>query len=157
MDGYIAKPIRAQELFGAIEGLLGEPDEPVAAAAGTPPEAEPVDWSEAMRSVQGNRPLLRAVVQAALEEIPRLMAAIRQSVADRDTTRLRLSAHTLKGSLRCLGAEGVFQRAYEIEVMARDGTLDDSPRALELLENEVARVIPVFARFLERDEPHDGR
>jgi len=30
--------------------------------------------------------------------------------------------------------------------------LDHSPRALELLENEVARVIPILTRFFEHGE-----
>jgi len=156
MDGYIAKPIRLPELFGAIESLLAPPEEPAPVADCTLAEVEPVNWSEAMRSVQGNRALLRAVVQAALDEIPRLMASIRQAVAERDATHLRLSAHTLKGSLRCLGATEGFERAYEIEIMGRDGTLDDAPRALEILETELARVVPVLTGYLERDQAAGG-
>jgi len=150
MDDYIAKPIRARELFEAIEGRLREPDEPAPPADNPSPKAEPVDWSEAMRSVQGNRSLLLAVVQAALDEIPRLMAAIREAIAQREAVKLRLSAHTLKGSLRCLGAETAFERAHDLEILARDGALDDTPRALEPLESEMARVIPALTGYLER-------
>ena len=46
------------------------------------------------------------MAEAALEETPRLMAAMRQAVAQRDRTQLRLSAHTLKGSIRYFGTAG---------------------------------------------------
>ena len=63
-----------------------------------------VDWSVALRAVQDNPALLATIVEAALEEVPRLMPSIEAGRGrwKRDG-ELRLAAHTLKGSLRCFG------------------------------------------------------
>ena len=50
MDGYVAKPIRAQELLDAI-ALLFPADQPCARAGGT----AVVQWAEALEAVQGIR------------------------------------------------------------------------------------------------------
>ena len=120
-----------------------------ASQAASPPSEEPVNWPEALRSLQGNRTLLRAVVQAALEEIPRLMSEVRQAVAQRDRTKLRLSAHTLKGSLRYLGAARVFEEAYRLETMGRDGLLDDASQAVENLDTDMKKVTAILAEHLQ--------
>ena len=61
-------------------------------------------WSETFRAVQDDPVLLATIVNAGLEEIPRLMSSIERAVADENSTDLRLAAHTLKGSLRCWGS-----------------------------------------------------
>ncbi len=48
-----------------------------AASASLLPQGGGIDWSEVMRAVQDNPALLATIVEAALEEIPRLMMSIR--------------------------------------------------------------------------------
>lgn len=159
MDAYIPKPIRAGELFDAIEVLstaarrsAASPvaAEPPAAASGavTLPQPGLVDWPGALRAVRGNSSLLRIVVETALEEIPRLMTAIRRAVQERDGQSLRLSAHTLKGSIRYFGAERVFQTAFQLEQMGRDGNLQGAEAVLATLEQEVRQIVPVLTEFV---------
>ena len=94
-------------------------------------------------AVRGDHELLRAVVQAFLEESPRLLGAMRQAIAGGAGPALRLAAHTLKGSLHHFGAQQAFDCARRLEKMGQDGNLADAPAALADLEAQMTR----FVRF----------
>ena len=70
MDEYVAKPIRAEQLFAAIEAVISASPPRSRRPAGGLPQGGGVDWSEAIRAVQDNPALLATIVEAALEEIP---------------------------------------------------------------------------------------
>ena len=67
MDGYIAKPIRAQGLWEVIDKLFPAPP-PDAEDGAAPPL---VDWSAALDAAQGDFRVLRAMTEAAVEDLPR--------------------------------------------------------------------------------------
>jgi len=53
MDGYVSKPIKAEDLSAAIESLLDETPQP------EPPVVEPpIDFLTALRTVDGDKALL---------------------------------------------------------------------------------------------------
>ena len=64
---------------------------------------------------------LRVLIEATLEEAPRMMAAVRAAVDAQDATRLRLSAHTLKGAMRYFGETPAYQEAFHLENLATRG------------------------------------
>lgn len=151
MDDYVAKPIRAQQLFRTLESVLanlGSLDAPSIAAARP---AGP-DWQEALESVGGDFALLRTLVQTALEETPRLLAEIREAAAQRDSATLRRHAHTLKGSLRCFGPTGAFDLARQVADVAQQGNLDEAGRIVEQLEEEMKRLLPALSNWLDRSQ-----
>ena len=87
MDFYVSKPIRAARLFESPRGRHGR-QEPAGAgdAAGRSAvrrAGQVVDWSEALHSVNGDRQLLRDIVEAFLDESPRLLAMIRGAIEQR--------------------------------------------------------------------------
>ena len=129
MDDYVSKPIRAEQLFAAIDAVI--PRSQVKPARPSPP-ASGVDWSETLRSVQDDPILLASIVDAALEEIPRLMTTIEQAVEERDPTELRLAAHTLKGSLHYFGEAAAVQQASYLEQMGQTSDLHNARRPCRL-------------------------
>ena len=141
MDDYIAKPIHAQELFDLIEGKSNPSTESAPQPPMAPPAEMVVNWPEALQLVRGDRKLLGELVKIALPEIPRLMAELRQSLADGDAMSVRLSAHTLKGSLRCFGSTAAFEQLLRLERMGREGNLAEAPSILAVLEGEIARIV----------------
>jgi two-component system, sensor histidine kinase and response regulator len=147
MDAYLAKPIRAHELFDAIDSVCLAPDKPAVPGAETAAD-DPVNWSEALDAVRGDRQLLATVVEAALEEIPRLLDELRQATANGDTTALRLSAHTLKGSLRYFGRMPAFEQALALEKLGHDHDMSAAAATLALLEPELVRVVAAFRASL---------
>ena len=137
MDEYIAKPIHARQLLETIERVLegaATPETPWEVPAS---EASVVEWSEVLKAAKGDRTVAATIIEAALEECPRLLAGIRDAVASRDRTALRLAAHTLKGSVQYFGAARVRELAHQLERMGQEGDLASAEAALADLETEM--------------------
>ncbi|HSB69907.1 MAG TPA: GAF domain-containing protein [Candidatus Methylomirabilis sp.] len=158
MDGYLAKPIQAQELFEAVEGVAGPaagrgPARTAGGAAdgnGTaappPPPAPPLLDREALLArVGGDVALLQETAALFREELPRLLARVRAAVAGRDAPALERAAHTLKGSVGLLGATAAMEAARTLEGLGRTGDLPPAGAACAILEEQVARLAPALA------------
>jgi CheY-like chemotaxis protein len=144
MDEYIAKPIHAHALFDVIEAVVPRA---TADAPATAPK-EIIDWAETLRVVQGDRRLLRTLVEAALKEFPALLAAAAQAVAQADATKLRLSAHTLKGSLRYFGDTPALSLLQQLETMGQDHSLAGAAAILAAVEEQMAEVTSAMQQYL---------
>ena len=149
MDGYIAKPFRAQHLFEVLDSVLGTAAEPTVSMEPVSLPAEALNWSEILRATGGDEDLLKTLVDTFLEEAPRLMEAIRQAVDAGDGKALHLAAHTLKGSVRYFGANPAFEHAYQLECMGKAGDLHSAPATLAALEAEIEKLTPELEHFTE--------
>ncbi|MEO8497204.1 MAG: Hpt domain-containing protein, partial [Planctomycetota bacterium] len=148
MDAYVPKPIHAATLFETIRTTLAElPDATPQAAP--PTNCEPINWSAALKTVSGDKSLLREVVEAMLEECPRQFAALRAAIASQDAATLHRAAHTLKGSFRYINATAASDCAFELERMGRDNQIDHRTetqcdllaRHLECIERQLERFV----------------
>jgi PAS domain S-box-containing protein len=146
MDAYLAKPIRAEELFDTIDALCSDRQDSI--EADSIEGQDPVDWEQALEIVGSDSEVLKAITEAALTEIPQLMDATRAAVAGGDSAKLRLAAHTLKGTLRYFGASGSFAHAGQLEAMAQQGDMSQAHSVLADLEVEIAPVIAALSAFL---------
>jgi CheY-like chemotaxis protein len=151
MNEYISKPIHVRQLLETIERAVGGP-EPEAWSEARPEETEAVDWNEVLKVTRGDRQLLGTIVAAALDELPRLLAAIREAVAAADPTALRLSAHTLKGSVQYFGATRAFELAFRLELMGQEGNVAAAPEVVNRLETELVRLTEMLAAYAESGE-----
>ena len=147
MDEYIAKPIHCRQLLETIERALGAPTATEPTAAGPPSDAEAMDWSEVFKASKGDREVIKTIVEAALDESPRLLAAIRDAIAAGDPTALRLAAHTLKGSVKYFGAARAFQLAERLELLGQQRDLAPAEATLADLEAEMERLTGALARY----------
>jgi CheY-like chemotaxis protein len=155
MDDYVAKPIHARELSDSMEALLGS-----SAGAGEFSETAPAgkkefDWAEALAAVSGDRQLLRVVVQTVLDEAPELVAAVRRAVAREDPAALKLAAHSLKGSIRYFGPSRAAELAWQLEKMAREGTLQGAEMTVAAMEGDMQRLVAALHDFLRKDPTSD--
>jgi CheY-like chemotaxis protein len=140
MDGYISKPLQPSELFESVESLAT-----VCRVAASPATC-PFDMEIALRSVGGDRELLSEIIDAFLEECPRLTAALDAAIASGDAASARRAAHTLRGGLCTLGATDASSIAQQIETLAHEGHCSfDKPRS-DLLAC-LARLSPVLTEF----------
>jgi CheY-like chemotaxis protein/HPt (histidine-containing phosphotransfer) domain-containing protein len=128
MDGYVAKPIRAAELYQAIAELLPE------AQTADVPTAAVLDRSEAMKHTNGDAELLRELTAVFLQDCPRMTEEIRTSLQAGDALKLQRAAHSLKGSVGILGGVAAFEAALRLETMARQGDLSQAESAWEALQ-----------------------
>jgi CheY-like chemotaxis protein len=137
MDAYVSKPLRARDLFDAIERISG--------AAGEAPVREPADGPDAdvihvptlIANLGGNQDLVRDVIEVFLGDSPAMLAAGRQAASDHDGEKLAGVAHALKGSIGLFSRGRTFEIAREIETRARAGDLTEAGDAVARLEHAV--------------------
>ena len=134
MDGYVAKPVRMQELYDVLESLFGEDrgtgsdgrdrhhpgSETTPQDGGTEP---PVDWVAAYDTVQGDAALLNELLDAFRGEAVERLDEMEAALAADDSKTLERSAHGLKGAMRSLGANRGADVAERLERLAHDGDL----------------------------------
>lgn len=113
MDDYVSKPIRPFDLASVLshytqkdesspsetEDATGQDRE---GASGE--ESEAMSWATLLKHVQQDQSLARVVADAYLQETPRLASQLKESLAARNNVKAKIAAHTIKGSLRTLGA-----------------------------------------------------
>ena len=150
MDAYVSKPIRAETLYAAVEGLaeggLVEEGRPSPA----PAEAEPAFDPAAARRNTGDDPAMLAELAGLFaDECTGLVAAVRGAIDGADADALRIAAHTLKGSLSVFAAGPAAARALALEQLARSGELADAEAGFEALERELERLLPELRRLAE--------
>jgi PAS domain S-box-containing protein len=145
MDEYIAKPIRAHALFDVIEAVV-----PQAVAASASASEEVINWPETLDGLQGDRRLLRTLVEAALKEVPALLAAAAEAAAQGDAAKLRHAAHTLRGSLRHFAGNPAVEPVSRLETIAREGNLAEVEVALASVQERTRRTIAAMDEFLAR-------
>ena len=108
-----------------------------------------IDLQAALEMAGGNLALLRELAGAFLEEVPRLLDAIRSAVKQRDSQSLRAAAHKLQGVMRCLHIERALQQSEELESLGHGEV--DWPAVEELvtaLNATIESAVNTFNKFL---------
>ena len=148
MDAYASKPLRPQELFAAIDGLLpgGKTAPRIAAASRETPETV-WDPTTILAEVEGDRELLLKLIGRFLDQYPKVLSEIRASVSQRDSAMLERSSHKLKGSVSNFGARNAYEAARRLEEMGRNGDLVGAEEATVVLETEICRLQDDLAEF----------
>ena len=145
MDGYISKPIKAAELYEAVEDMFPAPSEVGARRPKGQPADDIMDMAEILERAGGDMELVMDVAGLFLDECPELLSEMQEAIAQRDSRTLERAAHTLKGSAANLAAKSVSGAALKLEIMGRDSDMTHAEEAYELLKEEVQRLKPVLA------------
>jgi PAS domain S-box-containing protein len=144
MDGYISKPIRAGELFEAINACAVSA-QAQGVRAGEKGIVEVIDTAAALARVDGDFQLLLELAHLFLGDCQTMLATIRQSLANQDSQALERAAHTLKSAVGNFAAAQAFEAAWTLEMLARRNDLAQAEAACAALEAEIARLTPVLA------------
>jgi two-component system, sensor histidine kinase and response regulator len=99
-----------------------------------------IDIEAALARVGGDQDLLQEVAQLFLDECPQMVDSIRQAFRAEDLRALEFAAHTLKGAVGNFGARHAFDAALAVEIMARQGQVEEAGYQLALLEKALMRV-----------------
>lgn len=108
---------------------------------------EPVDWDLALRRVAGDRELLRQVLEAFREEVPRRLAELKTALAAGDVKTVHHTAHTLKGAAASIAAARAVAVAWRLESLVSQGTLTGSEPIAAQVEAEMVRVLEAVAEL----------
>ncbi len=139
MDGYLAKPIHEKDLLEVIENVLGRLA-PCASAVKRPTSEKALDHAAALERVGGDKKLLGELARLFRGECTKLLAAVHEAVTRRDTRALERAAHTLKSSVGNFAALATYKAVERLEIMAREGNLEQAEEASAALVMEVDRL-----------------
>jgi two-component system sensor histidine kinase/response regulator len=153
MDEYVSKPIRSRQLFETLASLLGTAT--ISAGDAKSRKCE-IDWTQTLDSVEGDHDLMKTLVEAVMEEAPRLLQAVRDAVESDNVEAIRSAAHALRGSIRNFGQTQASDRALELEQMRGNGNLEDGRRVLTSLETAMAGFLCDLFRYAKKPERGEG-
>ncbi len=166
MDGYVAKPVRDQELWQEIDRVVPAASASafvvpaLAGVGGTPPEggttneeAPALDREAILARVGGNADLLRQLVTVFRDDCGRLLPELRAAVEAGNAAEARRPAHTLKGMVAFFGAGAVTAAAARLEAQAGAGDLTGASGELETLLTELERLQRALAAVCEEVTP----
>jgi signal transduction histidine kinase/DNA-binding response OmpR family regulator len=117
MDGVLTKPLTQNRLAAVLRGQSPEPD-----------------GDTILEAVGGNVKLLARVRDAFMSQSPRLIDAMRDAIAQRNSDVLYRSAHTLKGAISNFGMGEALDASIQIERAGRDADFARASTLLPTLE-----------------------
>ena len=148
MDGYVAKPIRQQDLHESLAKFFGSTEIMADLPTPAPDTAECVDWELALNAVAGDEDLLKVVVQECLQETPSLLTRLETAFDVADVAEARRLAHTIRAAGRTFGASRLIEHAGAIEELTEREDLDSASRVLPELKQDVGRLVDELRRRL---------
>jgi len=142
MDAYVAKPVRAEELFSTMDALTGTRSD----VPPTPPESETpdtgsLDLKALLAAFAGRADLVVDVVDVFLVDGPATVARLKQAAAAGDAVAVASAAHALKGSAGLFSQGHAYESVRELEQRARAGNLEGVERACDEIDAAVSHLI----------------
>jgi PAS domain S-box-containing protein len=138
MDGYISKPINAQELLENIDRLVSQRETTSEGTFSNEEKGEIVDKALLIARVGGDVELLDELVDLFMKNSSRMLCAVEQAVHEGRAETIEKAAHSLKGSVGNFAADRAFQAAMKLETMGREGRVRHAEEALKNLEREIS-------------------
>ena len=151
MDDYLTKPVRKENLKGALDRWIPLAIQPQAAQAvgaeqrtgETEAETLPAvfDAAAMLRNIGGDTGLLEQLIALFVQRYQTMLEAIKAAMANKDQEAVEQAAHALKGTAGNLCAPEVVMYAGQLEAMGRLGTLVEGPMIYTQLEKAVLRLL----------------
>jgi CheY-like chemotaxis protein len=137
MDDYLTKPIRLEDLSGALTRVVRRPDVPHAAA---PVDPEVIRKLVTSFGAQGPGSV-SALIDTFLDHIPEQMSSLSSAMDRGAFDEVRREAHTLKSNAASFGARRLEGLSRELEAAAKAGTSDGQEELVDRIRAELADVI----------------
>ena len=112
MNDYIAKPVDERLLYSKIVGLVKKPafvKIPVANENGAAKKLRCTDLDYLMHRTKSNPALMIEMISLYLEQTPQLIAAMKQSMIDKDWDALYAAVHKMIPSFSIVGISNDFE------------------------------------------------
>ena len=140
MDDYISKPMKAEDLYNAVEKWTKGREEKDEASS-----AELPDLSKVMDTVDGDKELLKELVGDFLKEYPKQLDELREVIERGDSQQLARSAHSFKGAVGNFGVKSAYDLAYQLETLGGESRMDTAITVFKKLEKEMVQVRSFFS------------
>lgn len=135
MDDYVAKPIRVDQLAGALSRTGRVLDAPGDAVDGTALDA----LAASLGGGDDGWGIVRELIDAFLEDAPAQLAALHGAIEQGDASEAQRAAHTLKSNAATFGAQALAEHCRGLEAMARQGSLEGAGALLGAVGAEWGR------------------
>ena len=126
MDGYVAKPMKPEQLYSEI----GKVCRTLREVSEVPPGPYTrklktngiIDWTAALETTGNDEALLAVIGEQYLVDAPELASNLTKAVADNDAKLLKITAHTMKSTFGYFGVYEASRKAQEVELVATGGS-----------------------------------
>jgi signal transduction histidine kinase/CheY-like chemotaxis protein/HPt (histidine-containing phosphotransfer) domain-containing protein len=140
MNDYITKPVKADELAGALDRWVPAPVQINLQNVSIQPSLDD-EVFESLKELEACAPgLSRKVMDAFLEDTPRRLEDIEQALLGHSAEKLSLVAHTLTGSAGNLGARAFVQICADLEHSVAGNDWGNCKKLLAALRQEFDRL-----------------
>jgi PAS domain S-box-containing protein len=146
MDGYLPKPVNAQEMIGLVESLArgAVPVTQLATVASRPAATTPqatvavFNPEEAIARCFNSRDMVREMIQCFFDEVGNLFPQMRAALEKGDLVEVGRLGHRMKGTVVYLGAQPAKEAALRVERFCKSigGTPSEAEDAINALEHE---------------------
>jgi len=125
MNDFLTKPFKKKDIIPVLERWtrVSEPAEveEIPELEEVPRELDIFDYEEAVNTFMGNEAVVVKVLASYLEKVKAQIPAMEEALEHDDMERIRMEAHSIKGSGLNLQAEDLGRKAEKLEHAARDG------------------------------------
>jgi two-component system sensor histidine kinase/response regulator len=145
MDDYVPKPISSEALLNAIRTLVPEKYEPNKEEPSVSENAQPVfDKDALLKAFDNDWDFLKEVIDMFIADYPEMLNNINDAIQANDALALQRTAHALKGMLGNFQVETAAQKAYDLEKMGSEGTLEQAADIYAQLSAELDSLERMF-------------
>jgi two-component system sensor histidine kinase/response regulator len=150
MDGYISKPINAQELDAILETYAEKKNKRLEDASQHEAEAATgasVNAEELLSRIDGDREFVTELLEIFGTDYPQKVEVMRAALQTQDSDGFRRAAHGLKGALANLAATKAAAMASELEQLGAAADFSSASPKLALLDAELPRVMDALRQI----------
>ena len=155
MDDYISKPVDKATLLKVMgRWCNGFADKAPASGARRHDAKDRIaaghavfNYSEALARYEGDRDVLRMIVEEFIAQSAATIADIEKAVESGDSARAGRKAHALKGGAAYVAAERLRQAALAVETAGKAAALTPSTRLVSRLQEEFQALREQLANF----------
>jgi len=112
-------------------------------------QIEELSISTALDGIGNQRDLYVELLELMIQEIENSDINLKRFLSENDMHNFRVEVHNMKGSLKSIGAMGIAQKAYDLEIASRkvdvEFCISNLPVFLEELNNLCLKLKEVFS------------
>ncbi|MFQ5578819.1 MAG: response regulator, partial [Anaerolineae bacterium] len=145
MDDYVSKPLRSQEVLAAIARQV-QPAVNGNGNGGPAPQPEPelppiLNRKGVIEEFGGDEALFEELLELLISQARTQIPKMAQAIKAKDVRRLAHLVHSLKGSAGSIGAERLYDAAFDLEAASRSEDLPAAAAKLVALERQLALLV----------------
>jgi HPt (histidine-containing phosphotransfer) domain-containing protein len=143
MDDYLTKPVRAAELFSAIERVVSSERLPRPAESAPGDPLNLLDPAALLAACDGDAELLRKMCRHFQAYVPSHLAEVSKALRDLNGPRLREAAHKLGGMVSTFSGTAA-EAAALLERLGNEGRIEEATQTHSRLTEVMERLMPML-------------